>query len=142
MKKTFKSPIHCGRLIRDILKQKGLKHRSVYEKMGYDKTNFSLWLKRPDWSVGQIFSVSEIIKVNLFSYFVKGGKSISITPGDSLIYEAKSLESDLLKSEKELKKLEVMNELQSENNNYLKKHIKELEKELNELKINSKKNSR
>lgn len=134
MKKAFASPVHVGELVRRVLEEKGIKHKSIYEKLNYTKSSFSLLLTKPVWDVGMIAAVSDEIGVNLFAYFVKGEEYQNMVMEDSPVYMAKSLDTELTKCREELSKEKKYSQSLSDNVKYLKQHNRELEIELNTLK--------
>lgn len=134
MKKAFASPVHVGELVRKVLDEKGIKHKSVYEKLGYTKSSFSLLLTKPVWDVGMISEISKEVGVNLFAYFVNGEEYQTMVMEDSPVYMAKSLDTELTKCRESLIKEKKYSQSLSDNVDYLKKHNRELEIELNSLK--------
>lgn len=61
--------IHIGKLIAEVCKQKNYKFADVAKKMGISKQVFNAWLKKDDFEVKKLLTISEILDYDFLQHF-------------------------------------------------------------------------
>lgn len=95
--------VHIGKIVTQLLREKGIKKSAFALSMNYSKQNINSLLLKDNWSVNQVWQASVILKHNLFENY-------------STDASLNHLESIRTPNEKRLIELEEqINQLQTEN---------------------------
>ena len=63
--------IEIGTLVKEVLRQRGFTQVEVAGKMGISKQRFDKWLKKDDWEVKKLFTLSQIVGYDFVALFVQ-----------------------------------------------------------------------
>jgi predicted transcriptional regulator len=61
--------IHVGNLVKQSVKQSNYTFAEVAKMAGISRQTFNGWLKKSDWSVKDLFTISNIIQQDIVKYF-------------------------------------------------------------------------
>ncbi|MDR0830012.1 MAG: hypothetical protein LBN95_07875 [Prevotellaceae bacterium] len=64
-----KQEIHIGEFVKDAVKQSEYSFADVAKKAGISRQTFNGWLKKDDWSVKNLFTVSQALGYDLVKSF-------------------------------------------------------------------------
>lgn len=63
--------IHVGKIVSDVCKQRGYKYSEVAQKIGISKQTLNNRLKRNDWSVKDLFTISQAVGYDFVALFTQ-----------------------------------------------------------------------
>ena len=61
--------IHIGEMVQTICKQKGYQLTEIADKLHFSKQRLNGWLKKDDWPVKELFTVSELLGYDFVAIF-------------------------------------------------------------------------
>lgn len=64
-----KKDLHIGNLVAKVCKERGYAYSEVATKIGISRQTFNGWLKNDDWSVKDLFTVSEAVGYDFVALF-------------------------------------------------------------------------
>lgn len=67
--------IHVGKTVSDICKQRGYKYSEIAQKIGISKQTLNSRFKKSDWSVKDLFTISQVVGYDFVSMFTQPQKN-------------------------------------------------------------------
>jgi transcriptional regulator with XRE-family HTH domain len=74
-----KKDLHIGNLVARVCKERGYAYSEVAAKIGISRQKFNGWLKNDNWSVKDLFTVSEVIGYDFVALFNQADESAKNT---------------------------------------------------------------
>lgn len=120
--------IHMGKLVKEVLKNQRYKQRVLIGALG-NESRISKLLRTADWHLTDVVKASEALHYNLFSHFVRGGKTDMLLE-DSPLYVTKKQEKEIAVATSQIQEQKDLLQMCRESNKLLQEKVRALQLEL------------